>query len=69
MSRKVIKVGSWAVDAAVLRGTTLDEAFKLFPTKNKRRVETAWKEANPEKEKPQPQTKAIAAEKGEAKEK
>lgn len=67
MGQKQIKVGKWTVDAAILRGTTLDEAVKLFPTKNKNRVETAWKLANPEREKPQP--KAIAAEKGEAKEK
>lgn len=51
MKREQIKVGKWTVDAALLRGITLDEAFKLFPTKNKKRIETAWKMANPEREK------------------
>lgn len=54
MSKKTITVGTWTVDAAILRGSTLEAAYKRFPTKNKRRVEAAWKEANPEGERPTP---------------
>jgi hypothetical protein len=67
MKQHAIKVGTWTVDAAALRGITIEEAHILFPTIGKKRVETAWKEANPDyREKPTPKA---SADKGESKEK